>query len=48
MVTKSNSFGRPASGGSALISTFLESAGAGAVAVDESQRIVACAGGAER
>ena len=48
MVTKSDSVGRPASSGSALISTFLESARAGVVAVDESQKIVASGGGPER
>ncbi len=47
MVTKSESLGRPASSGWALISTYLEYASEAVVAVDESQKIVVFSRGAE-
>ncbi len=48
MVTKSDSVGPHAPSGSALTSTFLEFASGAVVVVDESQKIVAFGGGAER
>ena len=47
-MTKRDSVGPPAAGGSALPSRFREFAIEGVVAVDESQKIVAAAGGDER
>ena len=47
-MTKSDSAGPPAPSSSALPSTFLECASEGVVAIDESQKIVAFGGGAER
>ena len=48
MVTKSDSVGSPVPSGSALTQTLLEFASERVVAVDESQKIVAFGGGAER
>ena len=48
MVTKSDSVGPHAPSGSAPPSTFLDFASEAVVAVDESQKIVAFGGGAER
>ncbi len=47
-MTKSDPVGPPASGGSALRSTFRDFVIEGVVAIDESQKIVAFGCGAER
>ena len=47
-MTKSDSVGPPAPGGSALPSAFLEFAIEGVISVDESQKIAAFGGGAAR